>query len=128
MCHCGRSENFAECCGRYLDGDDAAASAETLMRSRYSAFVVKNYKYLHLTQDPQTRSPADSSANEEFSKSVEFTGLEVLNAQEAGNKARVEFIAHYRDLKSGEAKTHHELSQFRKQAGVWYYRQGQMKN
>ncbi len=127
MCHCGKQEKLSDCCGRLIEGDDLADSAESLMRSRYSAFIEKKFEYLQETQDPQTRSILDRAANEEFALAVEFSGLEILFSQEKENKAVVEFIASYRDLKTNELSKHHEVSQFRKQAGIWYYRQGKMQ-
>lgn len=38
-CPCGRLLGFAACCGRYTASFTPAPDAESLMRSRYSAFV-----------------------------------------------------------------------------------------
>ena len=126
MCHCGITNVYAECCGRLIEGGQNPDSAESLMRSRYSAFVIKNMEYLQVTEDPQTRSFNNQEDNRKFAESVEFTGLQVIFSSEKGNKATVEFIANYRDLITGEVQMHHEVSQFRQQAGVWLYRQGRM--
>jgi SEC-C motif-containing protein len=40
-----------------------------------------------------------------------------------GNKGMVEFKAHFKTL-GQEPQVHHELSKFRKQSGVWYFRDG----
>ena len=53
-CPCGRLDarrrplNWAACCGRYIDhfSDTPAPDAESLMRSRYSAFVCERAEYL----------------------------------------------------------------------------------
>lgn len=45
---------LAQCCGRYLDGE-AAPTAEALMRSRYTAFALRDEDYLFRTWHPRTR-------------------------------------------------------------------------
>lgn len=126
MCYCGSNLDYEKCCGEYIDQKATPGTAEKLMRSRYSAFVLKNMIYLFNTHDPQTRDQFDLKSNSEWAGTVEFTKLEVLNAKQDGNKALVEFKAHYKDLKTGEPQVHHELSRFRQQKGVWYFREGKL--
>jgi SEC-C motif-containing protein len=73
-CPCGRKDArgrplaFARCCGPYLADieDRPAPDAESLMRSRYSAFVLQDADYLLATGIPRTgrlsspSSPASS--------------------------------------------------------------------
>ncbi|MEY4615251.1 MAG: hypothetical protein RJB66_211 [Pseudomonadota bacterium] len=126
MCYCGTDLDYEKCCGEYIDQGAVPNTAEKLMRSRYSAFVVKNMIYLFNTHDPQTRDQFDLKSNSDWAGSVEFTRLEVLNAKQEANKALVEFRAHFKDLKTGVTSTHHELSKFRQQKGVWYFREGKL--
>lgn len=121
-CPCGSGKNFEECCGRFIEGDDVPATPEELMRSRYSAFVVKDFEYLFETTDPQTRNLFDHKANEIWAQSVTFTALEIVSTSEEGTKGKVEFKAHF--LEKGSAKTHHEMSRFRKSKGFWLFRDG----
>jgi SEC-C motif-containing protein len=39
-CPCGSAQPYAECCARLHRGEATAATAELLMRSRFSAFAV----------------------------------------------------------------------------------------
>jgi SEC-C motif-containing protein len=63
-CPCGRTGSgsrpllLADCCGRWLDAGTAAPDAESLMRSRYTAFVLGRPAYLLATWHP-SRRPAD---------------------------------------------------------------------
>jgi SEC-C motif domain protein len=125
MCYCGKTEEFKDCCELYIKGE-AAPSPEALMRSRYSAFTVKDVAYIQATHDPQRRGYYDMEANKTWADSVKFEKLEVLSASENKNKGVVEFKAHYTDLKTGENHIHHEISKFRQQAGIWYYREGRL--
>lgn len=124
-CYCGSSLEFTECCGPLLDGDKPASSPEALMRSRYSAFCVKNLEYLRNTTDPQTRLGFDFEATREWAENAKFLKLEVLSSSEEGNKGLVEFKAHYQ-MPGEDLEIHHEISKFRKQAGQWFFREGKV--
>ena len=54
-CPCLSGEQYADCCGRFHAGEAEAPTAEQLMRSRYSAFVVLDAGYLLRTWHPETR-------------------------------------------------------------------------
>ena len=95
------------------------------MRSRYTAFALNNIDYVVATTDPQTILSFDMEATKEWADTSEFFKLEVLRSSCEGNKGIVEFKAHFR-LKDGTAQIHHEISKFRKQAGVWYFREGKL--
>jgi SEC-C motif-containing protein len=124
LCPCGLEKEYDHCCGLYHSGEENAPSAETLMRSRYSAFIKKEYDYLEETLDPQTKMDFDHEGNRVWAESVTLTQLEILRAEENGNKAVVEFKAHFQDPQ-GE-QIHHEVSKFRKQSGIWYFREGKV--
>lgn len=122
MCHCGSKLKFEECCQPLISGKKVAETPEALMRSRYSAFCVKDLDYIRKTTDPQAK--IDWQANREWAEQSEFTSLEILNTSVEGNKGTVEFKAVYTIKTEPEPVIHHELSKFRKQAGVWYFRDG----
>ncbi|MBX3040388.1 MAG: hypothetical protein KF789_06730 [Bdellovibrionaceae bacterium] len=121
-CPCGLAKTYEDCCGVFHRGDAEAPSAELLMRSRYSAFAMKNGEYLRETTDPQTTHLFDHEAQDKWAEQATFSRLEILKAVENGNKATVEFKAHYR--MDDQDHVHHEVSKFRQQAGSWYFRQG----
>ncbi len=54
-CPCGSGNALAECCGKYISGVAHAPTAETLMRSRYTAFAVMDDEYLTQTWHPDHR-------------------------------------------------------------------------
>lgn len=53
-CPCGRGDPYPSCCGRFHAGR-AAPTAEQLMRSRYSAFALRDADHLLRTWHPSTR-------------------------------------------------------------------------
>jgi SEC-C motif-containing protein len=88
------------------------------MRSRYSAFVLGLVDYLLATWHPTT------APHELELSPVKWLGLEVRHAQAQGDAGVVEFVA--RSSEGGRAQRLHETSRFVRQAGRWYYIDGQM--
>ena len=125
-CPCGRADargklkTLAQCCGRYLAGEQPAPDAGSLMRSRYCAFVLENAPYLLATWHASTR-PADVS----FETAIKWLGLQVRDHREQDSThAQVEFVARYR--LAGRAVRLHERSRFLREDGRWYYMDGDM--
>ena len=52
LCPCGSALEYSLCCQRYLSGEQVAPDPSHLMRSRYTAFVIKNADYLIKTCHP----------------------------------------------------------------------------
>lgn len=129
-CPCGRQDRagrglaLAQCCGRYLGHGDGvpAPDAESLMRSRYSAFVLGDVDYLRATWHASTR-PADLTVE----PGIKWLGLEVrATSQQDADHAQVEFVARSRDA-GGRAHRLHERSRFVREHGRWYYVDGDIQ-
>ncbi len=123
-CPCGRPLPYAQCCGLYVEDVQAcpAPDAETLMRSRYSAFVLARADYLQATWHTSKR-PSKIS----FDPGVKWLGLEVRDFKIVDDThAEVEFVARQRD-RSGRAVRLHERSRFVRADGRWYYVDGDWK-
>ena len=123
-CPCGRVDargkacTFTACCGRYLDHDTPAPDAESLMRSRYSAFVLGRGDYLAASWHASTR-PADLA----LEPGVKWLGLEVKRHRVLdADHAEVEFVA--RSRVAGRGQRLHETSRFVREGGQWYYLDG----
>jgi SEC-C motif-containing protein len=121
-CPCGSSKTLGDCCLPFIRGECNPASAEQLMRSRYTAHLLLEIDYLWNTWSPEQRlrsSPADIRA---WAESCEWLGLQIL-ATEKGlandETGMVEFMALFRC--EGELHQHHERSRFRKTLGKWIY-------
>lgn len=92
------------------------------MRSRYSAYVLKQDDYLLATWHASTR-PADLGADE---PGLQWLGLEVKrHTQQDENHALVEFVA--RSKLGGRAHRLHETSRFVREQGRWYYVDGDLR-
>ncbi len=129
-CPCGRTDAKrrpladADCCGRYLDSATPVPDAESLMRSRYSAFVRLRADYLLATWHPSQRP-----ATLDFEPGAQWLGLEVRRHRVTGpDTAEVEFVARHRI--AGRAVRLHENSRFVRELvdGVlrWRYVDGDM--
>ncbi len=124
-CPCGRADGrgrplpYAQCCGRWIDADAAAPDAQSLMRSRYTAFVRGDARYLLATWHAGTRP-----AQLQLDPAVRWLGLEVRSHRVLdANHATVEFVA--RSRLHGRAGRLHETSRFVKEPdGRWYYVDG----
>jgi len=97
-----------------------APSAEVLMRSRYSAFVLELRDYLLASWHPSTR-PAQLEAPE---PGLKWLGLEVKAHQPAGERATVAFVA--RSKLGGRAHRLAETSRFVREDGQWFYLDGDL--
>jgi SEC-C motif-containing protein len=120
-CPCGSAQTYPQCCGRFHSGPQylQAPDAVTLMRSRYSAFVLDQLDYLYNTWHSSTR-PAQLEPN---SPGTRWLGLEVRNhTQTDPTHATVEFVARVRY--NGKASRLHEISRFVREEGRWYYLDG----
>jgi len=114
---------YADCCGRYIDHWDTAPApdAESLMRSRYTAFTCARADYLQATWHASTRP-----ALLDFDTGARWLGLEVRSHCATGpEQAEVEFVARYRV--GGRAVRLHERSRFVREAGRWYYVDGDLR-
>lgn len=119
-CPCLSGEEYAHCCGRFHRGDAEAPTAEQLMRSRYSAFVVRDAAYLLRTWHPDTR-PAEM----EFDAGTQWRRLDILSTSRGGpldSDGVVEFAAHYQH--EGEHAVQRETSRFVRVDRRWYYVSG----
>jgi SEC-C motif-containing protein len=119
-CPCGTGLLYAECCGRLHDGTSTAATAEQLMRSRFSAFAVGDPAYLLASWHSDTRPQ-----HVDLDPRIRWTALEVLATTGGGlleAEGTVEFRAH--SVVDRAAGTQHENSRFVREDGQWRYLDG----
>jgi SEC-C motif-containing protein len=124
-CPCGKGESLETCCGPYLDGKALPDTAEALMRSRYSAYVVGNIDYIVGTHDPERIKEVDRKNTEQWSKTAEWLGLEILSTEQGTPEDEVgvvEFVARYK--LSGVKVEHRERALFRKHSSRWVFVDG----
>ena len=120
-CPCGGAD-YATCCGRLHKGIPAP-DAESLMRSRYSAYALELEPYLLATWHYSTR-PAKLDLATGTTKWIALEIKEYL--PESAARATVEFVACYKS--NGRARRMHEVSRFVYEEGWWFYVDGKIIN
>jgi SEC-C motif-containing protein len=124
LCPCGSGLSYVTCCGLRHNGRKPAETAEALMRSRYSAYVMGLGEYLLATQAPA----AGTHSAEELStwgRRVKWLGLRILHVDRGGPtdaRGTVEFEATYQD--GEQLVTQREVSRFDRVGGKWRYLEG----
>jgi SEC-C motif domain protein len=126
-CPCGSTKTYGACCGQWHAAMQAtpqrhAPTAEALMRSRYSAYVLALGDYLLATWY------GESAPGTIDFPPTKWLGLEIKHSAMSGDAGVVEFIARYRDS-TGKAGRLHETSRFVREgvgdAARWLYIDGQ---
>ena len=122
LCPCSSGHALVDCCLPYIEQVIAAPTAEALMRSRYSAFVLLNEDYLRYSWHPDT-CPKNIHLNE----NAQWLGLKIKNTlagEVNDDSGEVEFVA--RNKVNGKARRLHENSQFKRFEGRWVYLNGEI--
>ena len=122
-CPCGRTTpkgqalSWGTGCGPH-HANQNAPDAESLMRSRYSAFVLGDVPYLLSTWHSSQR-PAELT----LEAGAKWLGLEIKQHHVTGaDSAEVEFVARFR--LGGKAVRQHERSRFVREESRWFYVEG----
>lgn len=119
-CPCNEQVAYTHCCQPYHLGQATPNTAEKLMRSRYSAYALKDFGYVaktwHSTTKPNTAFDSDTD--------TKWVRLKINKAWDSKqpNEAFVEFTAKYKV--NGKAEKMHEVSRFIKENEQWFYIDG----
>ncbi|MEO7422540.1 MAG: YchJ family metal-binding protein [Ornithinibacter sp.] len=127
-CPCGGvppGATLDACCGPLVRGEALAATAEQLMRSRYTAYAVAAGDHLFRTWHARTR-PTDVEPD----PWVRWEGLELLDVVDGGEDDATGVVEYRARWITGEGATHqrgelHERSSFVRRAGRWMYVDGE---
>jgi SEC-C motif-containing protein len=119
-CPCGSGDEYAACCRRCHLDEIAAPTAEALMRSRFSAFAMRQPDHLIRTWHRSTRPKAV-----DLDLAVRWTRLDIIATVDGtpfDTTGVVEFRAYY--LVGGRRGERRERSTFVREKGQWYYVDG----
>jgi len=115
QCPCGSNKKYKKCCQIYHKGA-IAKTALALMKSRYTAFVTKDIKYIINTSTFQK----DFDDLNEFSNSCEFKKLDILEYTNDTVTFKATIFC------NGIDSSFTEKSSFIKQNDKWYYQSGEI--
>ncbi|HJG92241.1 MAG TPA: YchJ family protein [Brachybacterium massiliense] len=123
-CPCGSGDVFGACCAPVLRRERRAATAQALMRSRYTAFAVRDLEHLLDSWHPSTR-PGREELEDSLTSDVRWLRLQVLATEQGGpfdDAGTVEFVATSKSAQGRQEQ--HEVSHFVREDGAWYYVDG----
>ncbi|BFU60816.1 MULTISPECIES: YchJ family protein [Rodentibacter] len=120
LCPCQSDRNYEDCCGVFHSHQALPETAEQLMRSRYSAYVLKNISYIVETTVPTQQPLLDIPLLSEWAETTHWLGLQILKTETLTKiQSAVEFNAVFQG-EEGE-QSHQERSIFVKIDGRWYF-------
>ena len=123
FCNCGSGKNYSECCEPLIKGYKEPQTPEALMRSRYTAYTKANITYITKTMRGKASIGFDATEAKEWAKRVKWQRLEIIETKlDNPNKGIVEFKAFFEE--NGQQGIIHEISEFQRKLGLWYYVNG----
>ncbi|MGP9538924.1 YchJ family protein [Brachybacterium sp. AOP43-C2-M15] len=125
-CPCGSGDDFGTCCGPVLRQERRAGTAQALMRSRYTAFAVRDLEHLLRSWHPSTAPDRDDLAAS-LEQEVRWLRLEIRGTSAGGpfdDAGTVEFVAISRSPQGRQVQR--ENSRFVREGGAWLYVDGEV--
>ena len=125
-CFCGSNYTFEQCCKPIIDRTQPAPTAQALMRSRYSAYVIVASQYLIDSTHISQRANYSKIDIEAWAKETHWQKLAIIDCKKGlsdDSVGEVEFKAYYKDSKN-MLQIHHEKSDFKKENENWFYVNG----
>lgn len=124
-CPCGSDKAFAACCEPFLTLQQKPKSVRQLVRARFCAYKLGAgtwREFLLRTWHPAVHHLINLAdlTNDGY---VTWEKLDIIDAQQQGDKGGVEFKASYA-TRGGENMVHHERALFVRVKGLWYYVEG----
>jgi uncharacterized protein YchJ len=96
-CPCKSGKTFGECCAPVVAGEKKAATAEELMRARYTSYVTGDVDFLRTSAVKEVQDEFDENASKAWSAQAQWHGLEIVGTQ-AGGEGDDEGIVEFRAL------------------------------
>jgi SEC-C motif domain protein len=123
LCPCGSQNIYEKCCGLYLEKEQLPLTPEQLMRSRYTAYSLGKIDYIKNTMKGKALLGFNELDAEKWAKSVTWINLDVISTEMSSpGIGFVEFAARFSE--QNQIKIIHELSEFHKEDGRWFYVSG----
>ncbi|GAX80959.1 hypothetical protein CEUSTIGMA_g8394.t1 [Chlamydomonas eustigma] len=128
-CPCGSGQTYKGCCNQYHSGA-TPSTPELLLRSRYSAYFIKNAEYIADTTHPESEEFTGSrasyiSAVKATQRRMDLRSLEVKKIEEgrAPQEAFIDFKMTFMDRgsKNPSLITRNERSRFLCVGGKWMF-------
>ena len=120
LCFCRSGKEYKHCCAPFHLHTAVPETAEQLMRSRYTAYVLKNIPYIVATTVPSQQTLLETHLLQEWADNTTWLGLEILKTESlTKTQSAVEFKAIFQGEE--EELTHRGRSIFVKIENRWYF-------
>lgn len=128
LCPCGSGLAYSACCEPIIKGKTPAATAEVLMRARYSAYVKHEIEFIaNSCYRREGENDIDMDETRRWSEESTWLGLKIHGTKQGGpndEEGIVEFSAIY--TRNGLKDEHREVAGFKKFDGKWLYVEGNL--
>mgnify|MGYP002746452071 CR=1 FL=1 len=120
LCFCRSGKEYKYCCAPFHLHTAVPEKAEQLMRSRYTAYVLKNIPYIVATTVPSQQTLLETHLLQEWADNTTWLGLEILKTE---NLTKTQSAVEFKNIFQGEEGklTHQERSIFVKIENCWYF-------
>lgn len=120
QCPCQSGELYSNCCQPLHLFETFSHSAEQLMRSRYSAYVLQKIDYIIKTTVPAQQTLLNVEAMMQWAKETRWRGLSIKQHKNLSKiHSAVEFEAFFETAEG--MQSHHEHSVFVQIAQRWFF-------
>ncbi len=124
LCPCGSGLAVKDCCKPFIQGKSQVATAEQLLRARYTAFALGDIDYIIQTHHSKTVHEIKREEVQEWSASSEWLGLKIVQSEAgtvADTQGSIVFCANFRTRGEEKIQEHWEQSLFEKENGEWKF-------
>jgi len=121
-CRCGSNKAYSTCCEPFLSLIDLPKTAEQLMRSRYTAFCLKNFEYIvdtHLPNQVKTLTVNELKQNSNHTIWIKLIVHDTELGGSIDTNGTVRFTALFNE--DNEFYELNETSSFIKKHNRWLY-------
>jgi len=124
LCPCESGLQYSLCCETYLKGISLPVTPEALMRSRYTAYVKQDTRYLIATWHPSCHADRFAQSIEESYAATRWRGLNIISSEIMADASQgfVTFFARFTE--NQRESFIHERSRFLREEQRWYYIDG----
>jgi SEC-C motif-containing protein len=94
-CFCGSNCDFSSCCQPFINNEVPVQTAEKLMRSRFSAYVLGNAQYIYDTYAKSSQAAQSVNDIDDWSQSCLWIALKIYpgaNSVSSENKTTEQFV------------------------------------
>lgn len=123
QCYCGSKQTFSQCCQPFIKHVKPVENCEQLMRSRYSAYCLKDAAYIYATNHPSMQADNSLQQITDFANTSHFINLQVFCSKQDNTVGSVQFMVSY--LQGNVLVTFTETSRFVFEQN-WLYTAGQL--